>query len=134
MSAMHSPDAIRSIRKAMAEPAHADRSVAARWELLHETGREIASMAALAAEPMREPFASYPERIEAAGATRLALAHRGLDDIDAMMQPGLTALRLIAARGLDTTAPALALWREFYHARAGLLALCPPELAEHLPA
>ena len=57
-----------------------------------------------------------------------------MDDVDAVLQPGLTALRLIASRGSDTTAPALALWREFYFARTGLLAMCPASGAVTLAA
>lgn len=40
-----------------------------------------------------------------------------------MLQPGLAALRAMAARRQDTTAPAIALWREFHAYRNTLLAL-----------
>ena len=40
-----------------------------------------------------------------------------------MLQPGLAALRAIAARRQDTTAPAIALWRECHAYRNTLLAL-----------
>ena len=50
-----------------------------------------------------------------------------------MLQPGLFALRAIAARGQDTTAPALALWREFHALRSALLALAPPAEPEQEP-
>ena len=41
--------------------------------------------------------------------------------------PGVTALLAVSARGQDPTAAALALWREYHHARAALLALVPEQ-------
>lgn len=80
-------------------------------------------MAALAPEPFTGELADFPARIEATGGARLTLARDALGDIDAILQPGLMALRNIQARGQDTTAPALALWREFHALRASLLGL-----------
>ena len=42
---------------------------------------------------------------------------RGVDDLAAVMQPGLRALLSLTAQGQDTTAAALTLWREFDRAR-----------------
>ena len=66
---------------------------------------------------------AFPNAIETVGDARLLLARETIGDIDAMLQPGLAALRAIAARGQDTTAPAIALWREFHASRNALLAL-----------
>ena len=101
---------------------HGD-SLAARWAALHEAGREIGRLAALAPEPFSDALSSFPERIESQGGARLALARDGVADLDAILRPGLIALRTIEARGQDVTAPALALWREFHALRAALLAL-----------
>ena len=80
-------------------------------------------MAALAKEPIDEPLASFPERIAHRGGPYLTLANEGLEDLNAILEPGLAALRTIRARGQDTTAPALALWREFHALRSALIAL-----------
>ena len=68
-------------------------------------------------------LADFPYAIEDAGGARLMMAREAIGDIDAMLQPGLAALRAIAKRGQDTTAPAVALWREFHASRSALLAL-----------
>lgn len=80
-------------------------------------------MAALACEPFTGALAEFPLAIRSRGPARLALATDTLDDLLAITAPGLAALECIAARGQDTTAPALALWREFHGARAAVLAL-----------
>jgi hypothetical protein len=97
--------------------------LAERWRALHAAGQEIGAMAALAAEPFSDKLAEFPARIEARGGARLQLARDGVADLDAILTPGLVALRTLHARGQDTTAPALALWREFHALRSALLAL-----------
>lgn len=93
-------------------------------------------MAALSEEELSGDLARFPQDIAAIGGARLALAQDALNDIDAMLQPGLCALRAIAARGQDATAPALALWREFHAARSALLALAasPAQAQSPIPA
>ena len=86
-------------------------------------------MAALAEEPLDEELSSFPERIAQRGGPYLTLANEGVEDLDAILQPGLTALRTIRARGQDTTAPALALWREFHALRSALLNLASESAA-----
>lgn len=127
MSAMEHPDQIRTMRQVV-EAQEVEREVSsftARWAALHEYSLEIGRFAALADEPFDGQLASFPRRISDAGGAAHQLAQRGLDDIDAIMQPGLAALRAIHARGQEPTAPALALWREFHAARQSLLSLCP---------
>lgn len=97
--------------------------IAARWTAINEAGQEIGRFAALAPEKLDGTLMEFPSAIETVGGTRLLLARETIGDIDAMLQPGLAALRAIAARGQDTTAPAIALWREFHASRNALLAL-----------
>ncbi len=97
--------------------------IAARWTAINEAGQEIGRFAALAPEKLDGTLMEFPNAIETVGGTRLLLARETIGDIDAMLQPGLAALRAIAARGQDTTAPAIALWREFHASRNALLAL-----------
>nr|WP_298898551.1 hypothetical protein [uncultured Altererythrobacter sp.] len=97
--------------------------IAAGWTAINEAGQEIGRFAALAPEQLEGSLIDFPNAIETAGGARLLLARETIGDIDAMLQPGLAALRAIAARGQDTTAPAIALWREFHASRSALLAL-----------
>lgn len=98
-------------------------SLADRWLSLHEKAQLIASMAALKSENYEGAIANFPEQIAEADDERLAYAELSLADIDAILQPGLAALAAIEARGADTTAPALALWREFHASRMAMLDL-----------
>lgn len=93
------------------------------WRRMHDQAAELAALAGLAQEPHSDALATFPERLFECGADKRALAWQGVDDIDAMLQPGLVALRTIAARGQSAGVPAMALWREFYRAREAVLAL-----------
>ena len=106
---------------------------AKRWREVHRAGQEIAAMAALSKEPLTGELERFPEEIEAIGGARWTLAQETLSDIDAMLRPGLCALRAIAARGQDTTAPALALWREFHASRSALMALTVSQPVAEVP-
>ncbi len=124
---MEDPERMRAMQDCLPGTSKTGESLEARWQSLHQAANEIASKAALAAETMGEELQNFPARIVAAGGDRAFQARRGMQEIEAILQPGLTALRTIEARGRDTTAPALALWREFYNTRSALLALCPEE-------
>lgn len=119
MSAIDDPEQIRAM-----QAASITAEIAARWASLHDTGQAIATKAALAREPFSPELASFPDRISQSSTAQMQLALWSLEDIDAITQPGLTALNTIEARGQDVTAPALALWREFHSARAAVMALC----------
>ena len=94
-----------------------------RWTELHERSAAIAAKAALASEPFGGRIAAFGDAICTLSDERLVMVQRGIEDLDAITQPGLTALAAIEARGLDTTASALALWREFHAAREAIMAL-----------
>ncbi|TNE29160.1 MAG: hypothetical protein EP350_10090 [Alphaproteobacteria bacterium] len=128
MSALEHPDQIRAMRRAAQSRRSASAPpLEARWTALHAQAREIGHFAALAKEPFDGQIASFPKRIVETGGAALDLAQRGIEDIDAVLRPGLAALRAIHARGQEPTAPALALWREFHAARHALLSLCPEQ-------
>lgn len=101
-----------------------------RWEALHENAAQVATIADLSAEADNGPRDAFAELIATASAWQLNLARRGIDDIEACLNVGLKALLAVTARGQDASAPALTLWREFYHAREGVLALLRPEMAD----
>lgn len=96
------------------------------WPTLHQAADAVAAMAGISADPMSPQQRDFPKSARAAGGWRLALAQQGLDDLAAIMEPGVAALLAAHARGADAPAAALALWEEFSHARDALMALLPP--------
>lgn len=97
-----------------------------RWQALHDKAERVAAMADLAAENLESVTATFAERLAHAEPRQCELAARAIGDIDTMLAMGLQALGVVERRGQETTAPALALWREFYHARAAILATLRP--------
>lgn len=97
-----------------------------KWSALHDASGAVAMLAGIASETMRPEVRNFPAVMRDAGGWRRELAEQGVDDLSALMEPGLAALLAVHARGLDPSAPALALWNEFHAARNALLALAPP--------
>ena len=95
----------------------------ARWQDLHTQAEQLAKLAELSPEPFAGAVAAFPAQIGEADEWQRELAWQGIDDIDAMMRPGLAALATLKQRGAAASAPALALWREFYSARGAVMAL-----------
>lgn len=100
--------------------------MARKWAVLHDAAGAVAALAGLPGDAAAAAAAVYPETIHAAGGWRLAHAVQGVDDLAAVMEPGLSALLSIRGRGADPTVAAQALWEEFEAARAALLTLAPP--------
>ncbi|MEM1053852.1 MAG: hypothetical protein AAGI28_17350 [Pseudomonadota bacterium] len=86
-------------------------------------------MADLAPEPFDGLAARFAKTAERAGPHSVDCALRGIEDIETLLEIGSSALQALVARGQDPSVPALALWREFYHAREALLALVEPTAA-----
>lgn len=107
--------------------ASPDGSLAEIWAGLHRQAARLAQLAQLAPEPYTGALAAFPAQIGAASEWQRDLAWQGIDDIDAMLQPGLAALATLERRGMSTAAPALALWREFHEARGAIMALAHTE-------
>ncbi|MBW8784643.1 MAG: hypothetical protein JF593_08390 [Novosphingobium sp.] len=103
--------------------------MAAKWATLRNAGIVVAQLAGVDSEAAWPDDGAFPQAIALAGGWRLELAGQALDDLAAMMEPGLAALLAVHARGLDAGAPALALWQEIAAARAALLTLLPMEAA-----
>lgn len=98
-------------------------AIGAQWAALQDAAGAVAELAGLAAEKPTPQVRDFPALIAEASGWRRDLAVTGIADLAAMMAPGVKALLAVSARGQDPTAAALALWREFHHARAALLAL-----------
>jgi hypothetical protein len=97
-----------------------------KWSALHDAVAVVGSLTGMAPEPIRPEIRNFPAMMRDVGGWRCELAVQGIDDLSAVMEPGLAALLAIHARGVNPAPAALALWQEFQVARAALLALTPP--------
>lgn len=104
-------------------PGKSLEAIARDWKALHDQAAQVGELADLMPEDFAEEMAQFSHRLGDAKSWQVEMAQQGIEDIDAMMQPGLTALRTITTRGQSATAPALALWREFHAARQSVLKL-----------
>lgn len=96
---------------------------ALRWSALQDAAAVVARLAGVTRPPhARDPRAAL-ERAQ--GWRRQALG-QALDDLCAIMEPGIAALLAVRAAGGDARVPALALWREYEAAERGLLAMLSP--------
>ena len=115
----------------MRESAEAARepvgSLAQRWHDLHDKAARIADLGGLAREDDSVALDGFAARLGKASGWQRDLAWQGIEDIDALLRPGLAALGTLVDRGQDASAPAQALWREFHAARDAVLATMPAE-------
>ena len=86
----------------------------------------MGKMAGQPPEPRKAEVRNFPAIMRDTGGWRLDLAEQGIDDLVAIMEPGLAALVSASAMGASPRAAAEALWNEFVVARAALIALVPP--------
>jgi hypothetical protein len=100
-------------------------AMAGKWLAVHQAASVVAMLAGLPGDPLTAPAADFPKTMQVAGGWRLALAAQGVDDLAAVMEPGLAALLAIHSRGADPGVAAQALWEEIEAARSALLALVP---------
>lgn len=94
-----------------------------KWSALHDAAGVVAMLAGLAAEPMRPEVRNFPALMRDSGGWRRNLAEQGIDDLSAVMEPGLAALLAVHARagsipppprwrcGRSSARPAQRCWR-----------------------
>ena len=97
-----------------------------KWAAVHEAAAAVGELAGEPPEFRKPEVRNFPAIMRDTGGWRFVVAQEGVDDLAAIMEPGLTALLALHGRGVPTLAPAQALWHEFQSARAALLALIPP--------
>lgn len=103
-------------------PVHAMEQ---KWRALHEAATAVAALAGVAIEPMTAGQRGFPQAMRELGDWRFTMALQGVDDLAAIMEPGLAALLAAHASGADAPAAARALWEEFQSARDALMGLVP---------
>jgi hypothetical protein len=94
-----------------------------KWAALHDAA---AVVAALAGESPGAAPLDFADLIGKVPSWRRELARQGVEDLVAIMEPGLAALIAVHTGGGDASAPASALWQEFTAARDALVALTLP--------
>ncbi len=105
---------------------HPASRMAIKWVAVHEAAAAIAELAGIATEYRTPNIRNFPAIMRDTGGWRLRLAEQGVDDLAAILEPGLAALLALRGCGVPAEAAAQALWQEFHTARAGLLALIVP--------
>jgi hypothetical protein len=90
---------------------------------VHEAAAAVGHLAQLGREHIDDEIVSLPLRAAEKGGRHFEMVARGVEDLAAIMQPGLRALLSLTAQGRDTTTAALTLWREFHASRSAILAL-----------
>ncbi|KEO89378.1 hypothetical protein EH31_12080 [Erythrobacter longus] len=108
-------------------------SLGQRWSALHGKVAQIAQMADLSPEPLDQINTRFNNALSRTGALFGNHAHpaveRGVEDMEILVDMGLTALNEVESRGQDPGAPAFALWREVFHAREAILSVMEPTVA-----
>jgi hypothetical protein len=97
-----------------------------KWAAVHDAASAVCELAGLAPEYRKPDVRNFPAIIRDTGGWRHGVAEQGVDDLAAIMEPGLAALVALHARGAPVKPAALALWQEFQASRTALLALIPP--------
>ena len=97
-----------------------------KWSALHDAAAVVAGLAGQPVETRGPTIRNFPAMMRDTGGWRHELAQQGVDDLAAIMEPGLSALLAASSRGVAAKSAALALWQEFQAAREALLALIPP--------
>jgi hypothetical protein len=97
-----------------------------KWAAVHDAASAVGELAGLAPEYRKPDVRNFPAIMRDTGGWRHKLADQGVDDLAAIMEPGLAALVALHARGAPIAPAAQALWQEFQSARSALLALIPP--------
>lgn len=121
---MASPPPSQEANHGAARPAASP--MAMKWTAVHEASAAIGELAGIAPEFRTAEIRNFPAIMRDTGGWRLRLAEQGVDDLAAILEPGLAALLALQNSGASAGPPALALWQEFQTARTGLLALIVP--------
>lgn len=94
-----------------------------KWSALHEAAEAAAVIAGLEVQAMTPAVRNFPIVVRDIGGAIHELAQQGVEDLSAMMEPGLSALLAAHARGANPGPAAQALWQEFVRARDALMQL-----------
>ncbi|MCJ2188594.1 hypothetical protein [Novosphingobium beihaiensis] len=132
----HNPDGAVTASTVLPRPAPlrfeqgAACTLGMKWQALHQAADAVAAIAGAEAESLPQDVQGFPIAIGDAGAPRRAIAERGIEDLSALMEAGLSALLAALEHGTRPDGAAQALWREFQAARDAILQLAPASSGE----
>lgn len=119
-----------ALTPALPEAAFSPASTAGdHWAALSGAAALVAALAELEPRQPATEAGDIAALLGGADLWRRERAEQGLADLAAMMEPGLSALLAVNARGADPRPAARALWREFTAARDAVLTLLGPARA-----
>lgn len=101
-------------------------SVIQGWDALHDAAAVVALLAGAPDEPLESDMRAFGAKLAQAPHWLRDMVRQGIEDIAAIMEPGLAALLTVHAGGRDPAVPARALWSEFVAARDALIAIALP--------
>jgi hypothetical protein len=101
-------------------------SVIQGWNTLHEAATIVAVLGGVRAELSEAEMRTFGAKLSQAPHWLHEMARQGIEDLAAIMEPGLAALLTVHSAGGDPAVPARALWSEFIAARDALLVLALP--------
>ena len=108
-----------------ARPPNQATVTGAGWSAIEDAAATVAMIAGIPREQSDPRTRQLASAMRDAPAWQQAMAMDRIDDISAMLRPGLAALLAVNARGQSPVAPAQTLWQEYVAARDALLALIP---------
>ena len=106
------------------------QALSMRWAALHDAADAVAALAGIAPERPTSAVRNFPALVRDLDGSKLELVRSGIDDLAAIMQPGLAALLAVNARGQSAAVAAHTLWHEFLAARDALVRLAPVSAAQ----
>jgi hypothetical protein len=106
--------------------ARAQERTAEKWITLHDAAFVVATLAGVSPSPLAPELQVFSATVRDAPRWLREIAEQGVDDLAAIMEPGLAALIAVHGSGADVRAPAQALWQEFVASRDALLRLMRP--------
>ena len=117
------PDEMRKLQQSAFAARHPVESMLARWDSIEREAAMLARVAGLGDKRQSKSPANLAELLVCAADWQRELAWQAVEDIGAMLDAGMAALDVLAARGKDARIPALALWREVDAARRSVIAV-----------
>ncbi len=108
-----------------AKPSAGANATAMRWSALTEAGKVVALLAGISSDEDVQQVKDLPAQLRDCPAWKREFAENAISDLAAIMEPGLSALMAVNARGADPKPAAQSLWREFSEARSAILDLMP---------
>ncbi len=94
-----------------------------RWSALGGAGKVVAAFAGEQREESAPEMREFTILLQSCPEWKRELVERSVNDLAAIMQPGMATLLAVNASGADVRPAAKALWREFIAARKAVIAL-----------